>query len=95
MSNQAEAMMQDQIEGAQSENEALRDEIAWLQMDLETTRAEAILAVKAATAAERERWELHLSAVRALAENNTERGDDCGMLARTITYTLKAMGAPE
>lgn len=29
MSNQAEAMMQDQIEGAQSENEALRDAARW------------------------------------------------------------------
>ena len=29
MSNQAEAMMQDQIEGAQSENEALREALRW------------------------------------------------------------------
>ena len=29
MSNQAEAMMQNQIEGAQSENEALRDAARW------------------------------------------------------------------
>ena len=31
MSNQAEAMMQDQIEGAQSENEALRNELDQLR----------------------------------------------------------------
>ncbi len=55
MSNQAEAMMQDQIEGAQSENDALHDEIAGLQMELEQTRAEAILAVNVARADERER----------------------------------------
>lgn len=55
MSNQAEAMMQDQIEGAISENEQLRQEIDMLRLDLENARAEAVLAVKAAKAAERER----------------------------------------
>lgn len=34
MSNQAEAMMQDQIEGAQSENEALREELHRLRCAL-------------------------------------------------------------
>ena len=42
-------------------------------------------------AKERERWELHLSAVTKLAEANSKRGDDCGMLARTFLDTLKAM----
>lgn len=55
MSNQAEAMMQDQIEGAISENEQLRQEIDMLRLDLENARAEAVLAVKAAKASERER----------------------------------------
>lgn len=55
MSNQAEAMMQDQIEGAISENESLRGEIDILKLELEQTRAEAILAVNAARSAERER----------------------------------------
>jgi hypothetical protein len=48
--------------------------------------------IEAAVAAERERWELHLSATRNLAEANSKRGDDCGMLARTFLDALKAMG---
>jgi regulator of replication initiation timing len=38
MSNQAEAMMQDQIEGAISENEALRQEVERLREALKTAQ---------------------------------------------------------
>lgn len=45
MSNQAEAMMQDQIEGAQSENEALRDAMRWREPDEEPREGQEVLAV--------------------------------------------------
>lgn len=45
MSNQAEAMMQDQIEGAQCENEALRDALRWREPDEEPREGQEVLAV--------------------------------------------------
>lgn len=66
---------------------------AWAARDAAVADLEAHAAaeVRRAVAAERERWELHLSAVRQLAETHAKRGDDCGMLARTFLDTLKAM----
>ncbi len=47
--------------------------------------------VRRAVLAERARVEMQLKAVSDLAKTNSTRGDDCGVLARTVVDTLRAM----
>lgn len=74
---------------AYGDSRADDDGLSWMRI------SEAVLALRRwsaeVQAIEREQWQLHLSAARKLAEANNKRGDDCGMLARTLLGALKVM----
>ena len=44
-------------------------------------------------AAERERWDTLLSAARRIADGNSKRADDCGMLSRALLDALSVLRA--
>jgi hypothetical protein len=50
-------------------------------------------ALDADVAAERERWDMLLSAARKIAESNAKRADDCGMLSRALLDALHVLRA--